>query len=65
VWVTVSPDGSQVWAGNGFSASVSIIATATNSIVATVDGPGPPRPRQLTARCLSCFLSDRRLGSDT
>jgi YVTN family beta-propeller protein len=38
--VTVSPDGSQVWVGNGFTGSVSVIATATNSIVATVGG-GP------------------------
>jgi phospholipase C len=38
--VTVSPDGSEVWAGNGYSGSVSIIAAATNAVVATVGG-GP------------------------
>jgi YVTN family beta-propeller protein len=38
--VAVSPDGSEVWVGNGYSGSVSVIATANNSVVATVGG-GP------------------------
>jgi YVTN family beta-propeller protein len=38
--VSVSPDGSEVWVGNGYSGSVSIIAAANNSVVATVGG-GP------------------------
>ena len=38
--VAVSPDGSQVWVGNGLSGSVSVIATATGKVVATVGG-GP------------------------
>jgi len=34
--VTTSPDGSQVWVGNGYTGDVSVISTATNSVVATL-----------------------------
>jgi len=40
--VAVSPDGSQVWVGNGYTGDVSVISTATNSVVATL-ARGPAR----------------------
>jgi len=34
--VAVSPDGTEAWIGNGFTGDVSVISTATNSVVATL-----------------------------
>lgn len=40
--VTISPDGSRVYAANGGSASISVIDTSTNAVITTVSvGPGP------------------------
>jgi YVTN family beta-propeller protein len=36
----VTPDGAQVWAGNTLTGSLSVISTATNTLVTTIPG-GP------------------------
>jgi DNA-binding beta-propeller fold protein YncE len=39
--VAVTPDGSEVWVGNGLSGSVSAVAVASGAVVATMaGGPG-------------------------
>ena len=38
--IAATPDGSQVWVGNGYTGSISVISTATNTVVDTISGGG-------------------------
>ena len=38
--IAASPDGSQVWVGNGYTGSISVISTATNTVSDTISGGG-------------------------
>jgi YVTN family beta-propeller protein len=42
--VAVTPDGSEVWVGNGFSGNVSVIDVASGTVVATVAGGVGTKP---------------------
>jgi YVTN family beta-propeller protein len=38
--IAATPDGSQVWVGNGYTGSISVISTATNAVIDTISGGG-------------------------
>jgi YVTN family beta-propeller protein len=38
--IAATPDGSQVWVGNGYTGSISVISTATNTVTDTISGGG-------------------------
>jgi YVTN family beta-propeller protein len=38
--IAATPDGSQVWVGNGYTGSISVISTATNTVTHTISGGG-------------------------
>ena len=38
--IAATPNGSAVWVGNGYTGSISVISTATSTVIETISGGG-------------------------